>query len=320
MTMPRASVILAAYRSADLLPRALERLRSVQPGDELEIVLVDDGSDDGSVDLMRAAARADKRIRVIAFPNNRGLGSARREGFRSAQGQWLWNVDVDDDWPPDALARMLAKTGPGIDLVLAAAVRRDPHGRDSVMAAPAGVETGREALSALLAGTVTGHLWNKLIHRDLITADVLTDARVHSDLTMAARILARSAGVAVEPLPVYTYISTPGSTIRSTRPRADSLVVAEAAVDAAVAESEPDIDMERALEAFRARFITLSLLRDAVRGAYDAADRDARWSTARSRVTMRSAALVLRRGWRRDAVLLALARFAPALFRRVMAR
>lgn len=316
---PDVSVVLSAYRAEHLIHDAIRRILDIQDV-SLELVLVDDGSDDATLTEMRSAVGEDERATVIAIDGNGGLGAARERAFRAAKGRFIWNVDVDDEWPDDALAVLLA-TAEGADLVLAGATRRSASGTETPMPAPevTGVTDGPAALAMLLDGRITGHLWNKLIATELLSEGVYTPAMIHTDLIMVAAILGRARAVKVEPRSVYTYIETQGSNIRSGRPRGDSLSAAWTAVSAAVAEHAPQLALTGPYRSFHERTIVLSKLRDAVRSDYDALERPRRFAAARREVTLRGILDVAARH-PRDALLLCTAVVAPPLFRAVMAR
>lgn len=316
---PDVSVVLAVYNGRARVEQTLERVRALRVED-LEIVLVDDGSTDGTLEELHRAAESDARVRVIAISPNGGLGSARRAGFSAARGRYVWNIDIDDEWPEDALARLLAASGGDADLVLAAAVRRKSSGDVAIPAPAAEVLDGAGAFRLLLTGEVTGHLWNKFVSSRLLSDDVYTDARLHSDLTMCAPLLARAGTVRVEHHSVYTYVEHEGSSIRSTRPRGDSLGAARAAVRAAAAGLPPERIPEGLLRRFEQKFLVLSELRDAVRANYDDADRRRRFAAARQRISVRGIGSLFVAGSAKDAALLAAALIAPPAFRRVMRR
>src|SRR5919107_1948921 len=101
---PRFSIVTAVYDVEPYLPdfiASIERQR-VSPGD-LEVVAVDDGSTDGSLDLLRDWARRSRfRVEVHAKPNG-GQGSARNLGLDHATGEWVTFPDPDDMLDPDFL-------------------------------------------------------------------------------------------------------------------------------------------------------------------------------------------------------------------------
>lgn len=317
--MVTVSVVLAAYQSASLVPAAVRRLRELA-GPELEFILVDDGSTDGTGEAMRLASQDDDRFRVLSLDANQGLGAARRRGFLAATGTWVWNVDVDDDWPFDALAPIAENLD--VDLVVLDAQRQRQDGRQELVnkePLPARTDA-RGVLELLLAGRITGHLWNKVIRRSVLDGhDVFTDARIHSDLVMMLKIVPLLASVAVIRSLSYVYIERAGSNITSRRPRGEGLAAADKALDSAVKDVAPDLQGSTAVESWRAKYLVLSSLRDAVRGDYNPEERRDRFRAARRRIRL-GPLMGLFGSDRRAAAQLALAAIAPGGFRILMAR
>ncbi|MYM55873.1 glycosyltransferase [Thalassovita mangrovi] len=94
-SLPLVSVILPVFNGAGGLPTALRGLQA-QSWPRLEILVVDDGSSDNSLDIARAAAAKDPRIRVIAHERNQGAYPARNTGFAAAKGDFITVHDADD--------------------------------------------------------------------------------------------------------------------------------------------------------------------------------------------------------------------------------
>lgn len=114
---PRLSVVVPAYREVDRIGRTVQRLRSELPGiapGDLEIVVVDDGSDDGTADAARAAG-ADI---VVELPVNRGKGGAVRAGMAAAHGRTRAFLDADLAYSPDQLVGLLTAIEDGWDVVV----------------------------------------------------------------------------------------------------------------------------------------------------------------------------------------------------------
>lgn len=88
------SIIVPIYNIEEYLPRCIESIRN-QSYSNLELILVDDGSTDGSGLICDKYAKEDKRIRVI-HKENGGSSSARNAGIRQAKGEYLGFVDSDD--------------------------------------------------------------------------------------------------------------------------------------------------------------------------------------------------------------------------------
>lgn len=108
------SVIIPTFNRRHCLPRALDSVlaQTVSP---LEIIVVDDGSDDGSDDLIRSDYPQIHYFRQY----NLGVSAARNRGIAEARGSWLAFLDSDDEWLPHKLARQLALVAsrPGYPLV-----------------------------------------------------------------------------------------------------------------------------------------------------------------------------------------------------------
>ena len=104
--MPRVSVVVPIYRVEAYLAACLASLRD-QSFRDLEVVMVDDGSPDGSAAIAAGVAEADDRFRLVR-QENAGLGAARNAGVAQASGELLMFVDSDDRLPPDALERLVA--------------------------------------------------------------------------------------------------------------------------------------------------------------------------------------------------------------------
>lgn len=99
------SIVLPVYNEAQSLPSLLDRLAGLGLRDA-EVIVVDDGSTDGSSDI---ALR--KGVRVVAHPYNIGNGAAVKSGIRAAQGRLLVLMDGDGQHRPEDLPRLLAEAG-----------------------------------------------------------------------------------------------------------------------------------------------------------------------------------------------------------------
>ncbi len=99
------SVIIPVYNIMDCLPRCVESVRR-QTYSNLEILLVDDGSNDGTEELVDRLGERDGRIRVFHKPNG-GSSSARNLGLREARGEYIGFVDSDDYIEPQMYERLM---------------------------------------------------------------------------------------------------------------------------------------------------------------------------------------------------------------------
>lgn len=100
------SIIVPVYNSKPYLKRCIASLQA-QSYPNLEIILVDDGSTDGSLKVCREEAKKDPRIQVI-HKENGGAGSARNAGMDAMAGQWMMLIDADDYIHPDMVKDLLS--------------------------------------------------------------------------------------------------------------------------------------------------------------------------------------------------------------------
>jgi glycosyltransferase involved in cell wall biosynthesis len=123
---PLVSVLMPVWNSERFL---LESVQSVlaQTLDDLELIVADDGSTDGSLALL--AAIPDPRLRVIRCPH-RGISATMNAALAAAQGEFAARLDSDDLWQPDTLATLVGelRARPGVDVVYARAQGIDPAG------------------------------------------------------------------------------------------------------------------------------------------------------------------------------------------------
>ncbi|CUU34868.1 MAG: glycosyltransferase family 2 protein [Fimbriimonadales bacterium] len=97
----------------DTLPPVLDAL-----GYEWELILVDDGSTDGTAGKLQAWCEADSRVRIIRHPHRLGKTAAYASGFAQAQGQYIFTLDADLQEDPSAMGAMLTMLQQGAGMVV----------------------------------------------------------------------------------------------------------------------------------------------------------------------------------------------------------
>lgn len=149
----RLSVVVPAFREADAIGATVERIRDeldrVARDGGLEVVVVDDGSGDGTADAARAAG-ADQ---VLAFPANRGKGAAVRAGMLAATGRTLVFTDADLSYAPAQIERLLAAVEDGWDVVVG---NRYHEGSTTIVAASALRQVGGRAINLATRAVLVG--------------------------------------------------------------------------------------------------------------------------------------------------------------------
>jgi glycosyltransferase involved in cell wall biosynthesis len=104
--MPQASVIMPCYNHARFVGESVASILG-QTFEDLELIVVDDKSQDGSVDLLLELAKKDARVKLILHDKNQGASRSRNDGLRSARGEYVAFCDADDLWKPDKLQRQV---------------------------------------------------------------------------------------------------------------------------------------------------------------------------------------------------------------------
>lgn len=105
MTSPKISVILPVYNEEKYLSQCLDSI-CVQTIHNIEILCIDDGSTDGSNELLQRYAVRDQRVRLFV-QKNKGAGAARNLGIRHAKGEYYAFLDSDDFYEPEMLEKSL---------------------------------------------------------------------------------------------------------------------------------------------------------------------------------------------------------------------
>ena len=124
---PSVSVAIPVYNEALVLPQLLARLRAVldaTPGGPHQVVFVDDGSADSTVEVLEAEAQRDPRILVVALSRNFGHQTALTAALDHVRGDVTLVMDADLQDPPEALPLFLEQHAKGFDVVYAQRVDR----------------------------------------------------------------------------------------------------------------------------------------------------------------------------------------------------
>ena len=221
MNQPLVSIIVPVYNAEVYLGPCLESLRS-QTWPNLEIILVNDGSTDGSGQLCAAAARVDGRIRFLDRPNG-GVSAARNAALAAAKGDYLQFSDSDDLLTPDATETLVrAAQVTGADLVISHFFRVDgekqaQRGHIKGERLLTRQEFAQEMVKAP-ANYYYGALWNKLYRRSIVEKQGLRFEEGVSwseDFLFNLEYLRHVRLVAAVPKPLYYYHKRPGSLITS---------------------------------------------------------------------------------------------------------
>lgn len=211
------SIIVPVYNVAQYLDRCLDSL-VMQTHPSIEILLVDDGSTDGSGALCDRWQKRDSRIRVFHKPNG-GLSDARNHGLERASGEYVCFVDSDDWLDLGFVETMLcALADTGSDLV-----ECDYLTTDELTPAPASAQTshdyqlfvGKECFLRFLTNDFFVSVCNKLYRRSLLENQPFRKGVYHEDEFWTYRIFSRAQKICRLSYTGYYYYQRPGSIVHT---------------------------------------------------------------------------------------------------------
>jgi glycosyltransferase involved in cell wall biosynthesis len=167
MSTPVVSVVIPARNAARTLGLTLGDALA-QTLQSIEVIVVDDGSNDETADIVRAAAFQDQRVSLIRGPH-RGLPAARNAGIAAARGRFIAPLDADDLWHPTKLERQVAvleEAGASAGLVYCGFRDIDKHGR--VIRTPPPYFYNGKVLNRHLYYNFVGNGSSPLFRRDIL--------------------------------------------------------------------------------------------------------------------------------------------------------
>ena len=205
---PLISLIVPVYNVKDYLKTCLQSILE-QTYKNLEIILVDDGSDDGSSGICDEYARMDQRIKTIHLPHS-GVSAARNAGLAAATGELLGFVD-SDDWIDHDMYQYLYTLMQEHDAdVSACTYLLEQEGRPSKIINNTGklyVFSRKEIIRALVKNDlVKNYLWAKLFKRKLFDRLSFPVGRVYEDVAVLYKVFYSSQKVVLSCVSKYHYM------------------------------------------------------------------------------------------------------------------
>lgn len=218
--MPTISVIVPVYRAEAYLPECLHSILS-QTFRDFELLLVDDGSPDGSGEICDAYAGRDHRITVI-HQDNQGQAAARNRAIAMSRGKWLCFIDSDDAVHPRLLELLLAGVTENDCDISMCRMLEAPDLPDAFFA-PREAAFRKECLTEenLLAMYDADRYpgWvacGKLISREIVAQELFVPGRIFEDNEAVCRWICRAKSLAVTEEDLYYYRTNPESTTQRT--------------------------------------------------------------------------------------------------------
>ncbi len=228
--IPRVSVIVPVYRTEKYLPACLDSILA-QTFRNMEIILVDDGSDDASPGICDAYAGKDPRI-ICIHRENAGAGAARNAGLERCGGEYICFVDSDDVIAPDFVEKLvLAAERTGAEIARGSRVYLSESGKMRVSAPSAErpVTSGKTYVWNAVRESRECQVWANLFCRPVLEGIFFDPDRRYEDVLFQARVFGRAEKVVFVPDAVYGYRRNPaGLSLQPvTRGSLDALYVRE---------------------------------------------------------------------------------------------
>jgi len=213
------SVIVPVYNVEPYVRKCLDSVIN-QTYRDLEILVIDDGSTDGSGKICDEYAGKDERIKIF-HTENRGLSAARNLGLDEAQGEWIGFVDSDDWIEPDMYEVLLKRAEESEADVVECGVYKEYSDRTVERKREECQYSGTEAVNLLLQCKLSNAVWNKLWKNDCFSSIRFPEGRVFEEYATTYRLFLDANYISTVAESEYHYFKRKGSL--STSYNADNL-------------------------------------------------------------------------------------------------
>lgn len=215
--MDKISVIVPVYKVEEYLDKCVESIVN-QTYQELEIILVDDGSPDRCPQMCDEWAKKDPRIKVI-HKKNGGLSSARNAGIDQACGDYLMFVD-SDDYISHCMCEKLAQSivRENADMCICGVEKKYPNGRESEFSNISdGVLTQKAFFDKMegVCGWCWVVAWNKLYKKSIFDDLRYPEGKLYEDDFIIHKIISKTQSISCVGEPLYFYVQRENSIISS---------------------------------------------------------------------------------------------------------
>jgi glycosyltransferase involved in cell wall biosynthesis len=228
------------YNGARYLDALQENLSTLEMIDEIEVIIVDDGSTDGSSARLRQLAEALPHGVYLSSGSNVGPAGARNLGLAKAGADYVWFIDCDDSLDPSILRRLHGEiVATDADLAICQADLIAESGdllRHLDRVPRGGVIDTAELADRILTGTVNGYLANKLFRRALLSPAGFPTMSLQEDIVGIISILPTIGRTVLIAETLFFHIEHAGSLTTRRNPDLQNLRRCAAAMDGALAQ------------------------------------------------------------------------------------
>ena len=263
----RVSIIIPVYNVEEYLGACMKSVLD-QSYEDIEVILIDDGSTDFSGNLCDEYARHDKRIKVI-HQKNGGLSNARNAGLKNATGEWIVFVDSDDTIAKNHVKELYnAAKGQGANMAICAIEEIYPKKKRINYGAgyKSKLLDQRTCLKRLLKDqSFNVSAYAKIYNRALWKNIRFPEGKIHEDLGTTYRLILKCNKIAYIPSPSYHYMRRENSLAHSkyTDQKLDIIELTDKMCDAIDKKYKGDLDEITKVRRLHARFSVLrQMLKD----------------------------------------------------------
>ena len=208
MSTPKISVIVPVYNVENYLPYCIESIIK-QTYKNIEIILINDGSTDNSLQLCNKYKKHDRRIKVID-QKNKGLSGARNSGINVATGDYFSFIDSDDFVAQDYLEYLLSMMEQGVNITTCQSKIAHNYNESNIVISQTGM--GDEAISVhdycVLAFNNVRYLsaWGKLYKRELFDTIRFPEGILNEDIFIMAELFDQTSKIGMGKEIKYYYV------------------------------------------------------------------------------------------------------------------
>lgn len=217
------SVIVPVYNVEQYIGRCIESIQR-QTYSNLEILLVNDGSKDGSGIICEKYKKLDRRIKIINKING-GLSDARNAGIREAKGEYLVFIDGDDYIKQDYVEKLLYKiVSIDADVVLCSFELVDDNGKllkQEILSELPNEVVGHDILDAVLTSYGYKYVvaWNKIYRKEIFNKLRFDKDKIYEDEFINFRLFWNCGKIGILEETLYCYVQRNGSIVQSAMTR-----------------------------------------------------------------------------------------------------
>lgn len=205
---PRISVIITVYNTEQYLDKCIQSVIN-QTYQKLEIILIDDGSTDCSLQVCEKWAKLDSRI-VVVHKSNGGVSSARNAGIENSHGDYIFFLD-SDDWIEVSMIEEMIKSCEEYHVLISACGRYDYFEKNEkymVSKCPSiceAVDSEKYVSKMLLGKECDSSVCDKIFHKTLWDGVRFPEGKIYEDVAILYKVVLKAKRVATVDKPLYYY-------------------------------------------------------------------------------------------------------------------